>query len=167
VLGLAALAYVIHGAAPDRQSLVKAFVVAGGCTFAFISARRGLALEAHAGSVSYWHEMLAGGVALPHSPYPLGAERMAGGALWLLLWAVFLHPGTGDEDGEGDRGPWILALVPLLLMVLFSLVPLGLTPEERPSGHRSETLRVVGIVFVVYVGLMALYWSLRRRAARH
>jgi hypothetical protein len=90
------------------------------------------------------------------SANPLHA--VAGGIVWLLFWAMFL-----DDEDSRERGPWVLALLPLLIVVPMMIVrPLGTEGQGSPLPGRAGS--ILGLVFAIYVVGLAAYWYVRRRA---
>jgi hypothetical protein len=78
-------------------------------------------------------------------------------AWWLPLWAALLHDSTDDDD---ERGPWVLALLPLAITAVF-------LAAGSLGGGRAEwrPLHLLGWLVAVYLVAAGFYWS-RGRMSR-
>ncbi|HET6897535.1 MAG TPA: hypothetical protein VFK70_04270 [Vicinamibacteria bacterium] len=149
--GVACPAYVIHAERPSRRRIVLAFVVAGVLTFAFLTARRERAPAGSAGpDRAGWRQEMVTGVAPAADDAP-GSRTftLPGMVAWLLIWAALM------EESREERGPWILALIPLVLVGLIFAM-------SGPSGAAGRGLAIFAGVIVVYMAGALFYWQQRR-----
>jgi hypothetical protein len=129
------------------------FVLAGANTLCIVAVQR----IRGASTRSWRDEMLVGGEPWYEYPHP-GGLRVAGAVVWLLLWAMYLHP---DKSMSDRRGPWVLAMLPLLLIAgICAIGPPGATPGW--SAADISALRLVGAIVVGYFVVFGFYLYLRR-----
>ena len=160
--GVGAPAYVISDARPSRRRIAIAFVVAGALTLAFLSAQRERAQTAPAppARASWGREMFVGGALTTGVAHRAETYTVPGAVAWLLIWAALM------EERREERGPWILALIPLVLVgLIFAMGPIGPRDPAAAATAASHARTGLGIfvgVIVAYVAGVLLYWRLRR-----
>ena len=139
-------AFVIWNAHPSRRRMVLALVAAGALTAGLITFHRvGPTPEGR----NWRKEMLVDGV---RSDTRDGQRYAIPGLVaWLLIWAALM------EEPTEERGPWMLALIPLVLVgAMFALRPVG------PGAPVNSGLAILAGVVVAYLFGVLAYWHLRR-----
>jgi hypothetical protein len=160
--GVACPAYVIESVRPSRRRIGIAFVVAGALTLAFLSAQRERAqtVPAPRERASWGREMLVGGALATSVAHRAETYTVPGAVAWLLIWAALM------EERREERGPWILALIPLVLVgLIFALGPIGprdAAAAATAASHARTGLAIFVGVIVAYVAGVLFYWRLRR-----
>jgi hypothetical protein len=144
--GITFPAFVIWNAHPSRRRMVLALVASGALTGGLITFQRGR--PAPEGR-NWRKEMLVDGV----RSGTRGGDQYAipGLVAWLLIWAALM------EEPTKERGSWLLALIPLVLVgAMFALRSVG-PGAPVPSG-----LAILAGVVVAYLFGVLAYWHLRR-----
>jgi hypothetical protein len=161
--GVAGPVYVIGAERPSWRRIGLAFVVAGVLTFAFVTARRERAPAASAGpDRASWRQEMVTGIS-PAADEASGSRRLRvpGMVAWLLIWAALM------EESREERGPWILALIPLVLVgLIFAMGPIGprrlAADTPSPAGGAGPGLAIFVAVIVAYLAGALFYWRQRR-----
>ena len=155
LLGLATVGYVIRVKQPRLWDLCGGFLAAGIAPVAMAWNRREAAVRAGHVARGWAHEMFSR--ADPAVATADAFHAVPLGFVWLVLWALFLY-----DERTRRRGPWVLALLPLLIVLPMMTVRLGAEGggSPLPSGIGSIFLLAFG---ATVIGL-AVYWYVRRRA---
>jgi hypothetical protein len=160
--GVGAPAYVISDVRPSRRRIGITFAVAGALTLAFLSAQRERAqtVPAPQERASWGREMLVGGALTTGVAHRAETYTVPGAVAWLLIWAALM------EERREERGPWILALIPLVLVgLIFAMGPIGPTDPAAAAtaaSHARTGLAIFVGVIVAYLAGVLFYWRLRR-----
>ncbi len=139
--------------------MVWAGLVSVGLTLLFLAARRQFPLGSAGGArLATWRdEILTGGAPTIDLP-GAGPTRVAGAILWLLVFAACLHDGTDDDE---ERGPAVLALLPLLLMG--AIFAVGLPAAQGATGAKPAHLVALALAAS---GIAVVFYVRRRRRSR-
>lgn len=160
--GVGAPAYVISNVRPSHRRIGITFAVAGALVLAFLSAQRerGQAVPAPVERASWGREMFVGGALTTGVAHRAETYTVPGAVAWLLIWAALM------EERREERGPWILALIPLVLVgLIFAMGPIGPTDPATAAtaaSHARTGLAIFAGVIVAYLAGVLFYWQRRR-----
>jgi hypothetical protein len=153
--GAVAVAWAIRDKQRGLPRVAGAFVVSGFVTMLILSGRRQAALSAGHVPPGWLAEMTVGGDRALASRDLL--QDVAGAAIWLLLWAVYVY-----EEPTERRGPWVLALVPVVMAVAILAAPRP-GPGGASTGLPDGMGATVALVLGLYTIGVAVYWYARRK----